>query len=87
MAEWDTSKAESEMLEVARAWLILRPTGWDLPNLEAAEPAPGESQVVFFVPLHLAGFGVPAHPFVQRFLCHFGLRLHDLCNICVFASC
>lgn len=26
MAEWDTSKAEGEMLEVARAWLILSPT-------------------------------------------------------------
>ena len=42
MAEWDTSKAKGKMLEVAQAWLILPPSGWDLPNLEASEPAPGE---------------------------------------------
>ena len=73
MVEWDTSKAKGEMLEVAWAWLILLPYGWDLPNLEASEPALGESHVVSFVPFHLTGFGVPAHLFVGRFLCY--LRL------------
>ena len=43
MAEWVTSKAEGEMLEVAWAWLILPSSDWDLLNLEALEPAPGES--------------------------------------------
>jgi hypothetical protein len=63
MAEWDTSKVEGEMLEleVAQAWLILSPSGWDLPDPEASEPMPEESQVVSFVPFHLIGFGVPAH--------------------------
>ena len=51
---------------------------WDLSDPEAVEPAPGESQVVSFVPFHHAGFGVPAHPFVHRFHRHFRLRLHDL---------
>jgi hypothetical protein len=69
MVEWDTLKAEGEMLEVAQAWLILPPTRWDLLDPGAAEPALGESQVVSF---HLASFGVPMHPFMQRFLCHFG---------------
>lgn len=46
MVEWDSSKAEREMLEMARAWLILPPTtgdGWDLLDLEAMEPMLGES--------------------------------------------
>jgi hypothetical protein len=61
MAEWDTSKAEGEMLEMARAWLILPPSRWDQPDLEATKPTPRESQVVSFIPFHLTGFGVPAH--------------------------
>lgn len=73
MAEWDTSKAEGEMLEVAWAWLILPPSRWDLPDLEVSEPVLGESQVVSFFPFHHAGFGVPAQPFVGRFLHHFRL--------------
>ena len=59
-------------------WLILPPFGWDLPNLEALEPAPGVSQVISFVLFHLFRFGIPMHPFVGMFLRHFGLRLHDL---------
>ena len=43
MAEWDTSKAKGEMLEVARAWLILPPTRWDLPDPGVTKPVPGES--------------------------------------------
>ncbi|CAD6265834.1 unnamed protein product [Miscanthus lutarioriparius] len=79
MAEWDTLKAEGDMLEVARACLILPSSRWDLPNPVASEPASGESQVVVsFVPFYLAGFGVPVHLFVGRFLRYFGLWLHDL---------
>jgi hypothetical protein len=66
------------MLEVDRAWLILPPSGWDLLNPKASKPVAGESQVVSFVPLHLARFGVPVHLFVGRFLRYFGLWLHDL---------
>ena len=73
MAEWDTSKAEGEMLEVARAWLILPSSRWDLSNPEALESASGESQVIYFIPFHLARFRVPTHPFVGRFLHYFGL--------------
>ena len=43
MVEWDTSKAEGEMLELARARMILPPTGWDLPDPGAVEPMPEES--------------------------------------------
>ena len=43
-----------------------------------SEPTLVESQLVSFVPFHLAGFGVPVHPFMGRFLCHFRMRLHDL---------
>jgi hypothetical protein len=43
------------MLEMARAWLILPPSGWDFPDPEAMEPTPSESQVVSFVPFHLVG--------------------------------
>ena len=75
MVEWDTSRAEGEMLEV---WLLLPSSGCDLPDPEVAKPASGESRVISFVPFHPAGFGVPTHPFVQRFLHHFRLCLHDL---------
>ncbi|CAD6214984.1 unnamed protein product [Miscanthus lutarioriparius] len=40
MAEWDTSKADGEILEVAQAWLILPPTGWDLPDPESLLEGP-----------------------------------------------
>ena len=66
------------MLEVAWAWLILPPSGWDLLDLEASEPMPNESQVISFIMFHLARFRVPAHPFMGRFLCHFRMWLHDL---------
>jgi hypothetical protein len=42
------------------------------------EPAPGESQVISFIPFHLTRFRVPAYPVMGRFLRHFGLRFHDL---------
>ena len=64
MVEWDSLKDEGKMLEMAQAWLILPPIGWDLPEPEATEPVPGELQVISFVPFHLARLGVPAHPFV-----------------------
>jgi hypothetical protein len=66
------------MLEMALVWIILPPSRWDLPDSEAMEPALGESQVISFIPFYLVGFGVPMHPFVKRFLHHFGLQLHDL---------
>jgi hypothetical protein len=78
MVEWDTSKSEGEMLEVARAMLILPSSGWDLLDPEVSVPAPGESHVVSFVFFHLIRFRVPVHPFVGRFFRHFGLWLHDL---------
>jgi hypothetical protein len=78
MAEWDTSKAKGEMLEVARAWLLLPPTEWDLPDPGAMEPVLGESQVISFIPFHFIRFRVPVHLFVRRFLCHFGMQLYDL---------
>jgi hypothetical protein len=59
MVEWDTPKAKGEMLEVAWAWLILPPIGWDVSDLEAAESTPGESQVISFVLFYLASFKVP----------------------------
>jgi hypothetical protein len=49
------------MLEVAQAWLILPPSGWDLLDSVALEPTLGESQVVSFILFHLTGFGVPTH--------------------------
>ena len=78
MSEWDMSKAEGEMLEVAWAWLILPSSEWDLLDPEVSEPMPGESQVISFIPFHLIRFGVLVHPFMGRFLRHFRLWLHDL---------
>jgi hypothetical protein len=49
------------------------PYGWDLLDLKVSKPALGESLVISFIPFHLAGFGVPAHLFVGRFLHHFRL--------------
>ena len=73
MVDWDTSRVKSEMLEVARALPILPSSGWDLLDPKALEPTPRESHVISFIPFHLAGFGVPMHPFVGRFLHYFML--------------
>ena len=54
------------------------PSGLDLSDPEATKPVPGESQVISFISFHLTKFRVPMHPFMGRFLHHFGLWLHDL---------
>ena len=42
------------------------------------ELRPKENEVVSFVPFHLLGFGLLAHPLLRWLLYYYGLRLHDL---------
>ena len=42
------------------------------------EPMPKEIEVASFVPFHLLGFGLPAHPLLRWLLYYYGLHLHDL---------
>jgi hypothetical protein len=42
------------------------------------KPRPKENEVVSFIPFHLLGFGLSAHPLLRRLLYYYGLRLHDL---------
>jgi len=48
--------------------------------LERSEVEPGlkENEAISFVPFHLLGFGLPAHPLLRWLLYYYGLRLHDL---------
>ena len=42
------------------------------------ELRPKENEVVSFVPFHLLGFGLSAHPLLRWLPYYYGLRLHDL---------
>ena len=52
--------------------------GWRVLARSKVEPRPKENEVVSFVPFHLLGFGLPAHPLLRWLLYYYGLRLHDL---------
>ena len=52
--------------------------GWRVPVRSEVEPRPKENEVISFVPFHLLGFGLPAHPLLRWLLYYYGLYLHDL---------
>ena len=52
--------------------------GWIVPVRSEVEPSSKENEVVSFVPFHLLGFGLLAHPLLRWLLYYYGLCLHDL---------
>ena len=52
--------------------------GWRVPARSEGELRPKENEVVSFIPFHLLGFGLPAHPLLRWLLYYYRLRLHDL---------
>ena len=61
--------------------MILKATeelGWRVSMRSEVEPMPKENEVISFVPFHLLGFGLLAHPLLRWLLYYYGLRLHDL---------
>ena len=82
MGEWSRSsvdRAEFDQLRERR--VILEATeelGWRVPTRSEVEPRPKENEVVSFIPFHLLGFGLPAHPLLRWLLYYYGLCLHDL---------
>ena len=52
--------------------------GWRVLARSKVEPRPKENEVISFIPFHLLGFGLPAHPLLRWLLYYYGLCLHDL---------
>ena len=52
--------------------------GWRVLVRSEVELRPKENEVISFVPFHLLGFRLPAHPLLRWLLYYYGLRLHDL---------
>ena len=50
---------------------------WRVLARSEVEPRPKENEVVSFVPFHLLGFRLLAHPLLRWLLYYYGLRLHD----------
>jgi hypothetical protein len=51
--------------------------GWRVPVRSEVESRPKENEVISFIPFHLFGFGLPAHPLLKWLLYYYGLRLRD----------
>ena len=42
------------------------------------QPRPKKNEVISFVPFHILGLRLQAHPLLRWLLYYYGLRLHDL---------
>ena len=51
---------------------------WRVLMRREVEPRLKENEVISFIPFHLLGFGLPAHPLLRWLLYYYGLCLHDL---------
>ena len=51
---------------------------WRVLMRSEVEPRPKENEVISFIPFHLLGFGLPAHPLLRWLLYYYGLCLHNL---------
>jgi hypothetical protein len=51
---------------------------WRVLVRSKVESRPKDNEVISFIPFHLLGFGLPAHPLLRWLLYYYGLRLHDL---------
>ena len=82
MAEWTRSSVDrAEFDQLRERGVILEAIeelGWRVPVRSKVEPGPKENEVVSFVPFHLLGFGLSAHPLLRWLPYYYGLRLHDL---------
>ena len=82
MVEWTRSSVDrAEFDQLPKRGVILEATeelGWRVLTRRELEPRPKENDVVSFVPFHLLGFRLPAHPLLRWLLYYYGLCLHYL---------
>ena len=82
MVEWTRSSVDRAEFDKLRERGVISETteelGWRVPMRSEVEPRPKENEVISFVPFHLLGFGLPAHPLLKWLLYYYGLRLHNL---------
>ena len=57
---------------------------WRVPVRIEVEPRPKENEVVSFIPFHLLGFGLPAHPLLRWLLYYYDLTLEGILHLWVF---
>ena len=81
MEEWTRSSVDrAEFDQLRERGVILEAIeelGWRVPMRSEVEPRPKENEVISFIPFHLLGFGLPAHPLLRWLLYYYELRLHD----------
>ena len=58
--------------------------GWRVPMRSKVEPRPKENEVISFVPFHLLGFGLLAHPLLRWLLYYYDLTLEGILHLWVF---
>ena len=82
MAEWTRSSVNwAEFNQLRERGVILdaiEELGRRVPVRSEVEPRPKKNEVVSFIPFHLLGFGVSAHPLLRWLLYYYRLCLHDL---------
>ena len=82
MAEWTRSSVDrAEFDQLRERGVILEAIeelGWRVPVRSKVEPRSKENDIVSFVPIHLLGFGLLAHPLLRWLLYYYGLCLLDL---------
>ena len=82
MAEWTRSSIDRAEFDQLRERRVIpeatEELGWGVLARSEVEPRPKENEVVSFVPFHLLGFGLPAHPLLWCLLYYYRLRFHDL---------
>ena len=82
MAQWTRSSVDRAEFDKLRERGVISETteelGWRVPMRSEVEPRPKENEVISFIPFHLLGFGLPAHPLLRWLLYYYRLCLHDL---------
>ena len=81
MMDWRASKVDAQKISLLVQFWIDNSLGklrWSLLGPKEETPRPTASEVMSFVPSHLAGFRIPTHPFLREPLRVYELRLHDL---------
>ena len=82
MAEWMRSSVDRAEFDQLRERGVIpeaiEELEWRVPARSEVESRPKENEVVSFIPFHLLGFRLPAHPLLRWLLYYYGLWFHDL---------
>ena len=82
MAKWTRSSTDRAEFDQLRERRVIPEAAeeidWRISARSEVEPRPKDNEVISFIPFHLLGFRLPAHPLLRWLLYYYGLRFHDL---------